>query len=304
MRLQSLLPPREVSVLAGASGAGKSTLILQFLHAWRHGSSFLDVAPPEEEIAYLIGDRSVESLRHRGADVGLDIDSLPHTSLVDDTSIDLHRFKYDPLGLLCSLMDRLKGPLFIVDPLIVFLGVDLNRYNLVAPQLIRLNRFCQARKYTVLGTHHTTKARTDFAFLRPQDRISGSSALSAFTSTQLALTSPDEVQHSIPLLEQAARLDVVSHLAAPETHWLSRDSKGLFTPMGPEAEEILRVCGPAGLAVYQVIPQDGVITTSEILESLDGVTSRATVFRQLDKLTRAELVSRLERGNFSRATIH
>ena len=304
MRLQSLLPPREVSVLAGASGAGKSTLILQFLHAWQHNSSFLDVAPPAEEIAYLIGDRSVESLRHRGADIGLNLDSMSYASLVDDTSIDLHRFKYDPLGLLCSLMDRLKGPLFIVDPLIVFLGVDLNRYNLVAPQLIRLNRFCQARGYTVLGTHHTTKARTDFAFLRPQDRISGSSALSAFTSTQLALTSPDEVQHSIPLLEQATRLDVVSHLAAPETHWLSRDSKGLFTPMGAEAEEILRVCGPAGLAVYQVIPQDGTITTSEILDALEGVASRATVFRQLDKLTRAQVVCRLERGNFSRAMIH
>ena len=129
MRLQSLLPPREVSVLAGASGAGKSTLILQFLHAWLTGSSFLEISPPDEGIAYLVGERSIDSLRHRAVDVGLDIDTVPHASLVDDTTIDLHRFKHDPLGLLCSLLDSLKGPLFIVDPLIVFLGVDLNRYN-------------------------------------------------------------------------------------------------------------------------------------------------------------------------------
>jgi RecA-family ATPase len=306
MRLQSLLPPSEVSVLAGASGAGKSTLILQFLHAWLQGKSFLEVAPPAEDIAYLVGDRSINSLRHRSTDVGLDIDILPHASLVDDESIDLNKFKQDPLGLLCTLLDKLKGPLFIVDPLIVFLGVDLNRYNLVAPQLIRLNRFCRARGYTVLGTHHTTKARTDFAFLRPQDRISGSSALSAFTSTQLALTSPDEVQHSIPLLEQAARLDVISHLAAPETHWLSRDSEGLFTPMGAEAEHILSACGPAGLAVYQAIAPmaDGLTQTSEIVESLSGMTSRATVFRQLDKLLAAGLITRHEQGLYSRAPVH
>jgi len=304
MRLQSLLPPNEVSVLAGASGAGKSTLILQFLDAWIHGQSFLEIAPPQDRVAYLVGDRSIASLQHRADDVGLDLSLFPHASLVDDVGIDLHRFKQDPLGLLCSILDTLKGPLFIVDPLIVFLGVDLNRYNLVAPQLIRLNRFCQERGYTVLGTHHTTKARTDFAFLRPQDRISGSSALSAFTSTQLALTSPDEIQHSVPLLEQAARLDVVSHLAAPETHWLSRDSKGLFTPMGPEAEKILQVCGPLGLAVYQTIAPEGNTTTREILEAAESLASRATIFRQLDKLIASGLIDRRERGNFGRTSIH
>lgn len=302
MQLSSLLPPHEVSVLAGASGAGKSTLLLQFLHAWHQGVPFLEIPPPDERIAYLVGDRSVSTLARRAGDVGLDLDALPHASVVDDTTIDLHRFKQDPLGLLCSLLDRLGGPIFIVDPLIVFLGVDLNRYNLVAPQLIRLNRFCQARGYTVLGTHHTTKARTDFSFLRPQDRISGSSALSAFTSTQLALTSPDEIRHSVPLLEQAARLDVVSHLAAPETHWLSRDSEGLFTPMGPEAEKILQACGPAGLAVYQIIGE--MTMTGEILEAMEGITSRATVFRQLEKLQDAGIITRTGRGLFSRAPVH
>jgi hypothetical protein len=304
MQLDSLLPPREVSVLAGASGAGKSTLILQFLQAWLSNQSFLGVPPPPQQIAYLVGDRSIHALQHRAKDVGLDLDALRHASLVDDPDIDIKRFRVDPLALLFSLLDALKGPLFIVDPLIVFLGVDLNRYNLVAPQLIRLNRFCQARGYTVLGTHHTTKARTDFQFLRPQDRISGSSALSAFTSTQLALTSPDEVQHNLPLLEAAARLDVISHVAAPETHWLSRDKLGLFTPLGPEAEKILQVCGPAGLAVYQVIPPGQSLETAEILATLDGVASRATIFRQLEKLVAANILHREERGRYRHASVH
>ena len=304
MRLESLLPPREVSVLAGASGAGKSTLLLQFLKAWLAGKPFLEVPPPTDQVTYIAGDRSIQSLNHRAQDVGVHLQDIPHASLVDDQDIDINRFKVDPLGLLCSMLDRLKGPLFIVDPLIVFLGVDLNRYNLVAPQLIRLNRFCQDRGYTVLGTHHTTKARSDFSFLRPQDRISGSSALSAFNSTQMALTPPDEVQHNLPLLETAARLDVVSHLAASETHWLSRDRQGLFNPMGPEAEKILQACGPTGLAVYQAIPPDADLETAEIIATLDGVTSRATIFRQLEKLVAAGILQRQERGCYRRASIH
>ena len=304
MQLSSLLPPNEVSVLAGASGAGKSTLLLQFLKAWQAGDSFLEIPPPKERIAYLVGDRSIHSLHHRAADVGLNLETFPCASLIDDRDLDIQQFKVDPLGLLFRLLDTLEGPLFIVDPLIVFLGVDLNRYNLVAPQLIQLNRFCQQRNYTVLGTHHTTKARTDFAFLRPQDRISGSSALSAFTSTQLALPSPDEVQRAVPMLESAARLDVVSHLAASETHWLSRGAQGLFTPMGPEAEKILQACGPTGLAVYQAIPPNHSLETAEIIGALEGVTSRATIFRQLEKLVAAGILQRQERGCYRRASIH
>ena len=304
MQLSSLLPPNEVSVLAGASGAGKSTLLLQFLKSWQDGDSFLEIPPPKERIAYLVGDRSIHSLHHRAADVGLNLETFPCASLIDDRDLDIQQFKVDPLGLLFRLLDTLEGPLFIVDPLIVFLGVDLNRYNLVAPQLIQLNRFCQQRNYTVLGTHHTTKARTDFAFLRPQDRISGSSALSAFTSTQLALTSPDEVQHAVPMLESTARLDVVSHLAASETHWLSRGAQGLFTPMGPEAEKILQACGPTGLAVYQAIPPNHSLETAEIIGALEGVTSRATIFRQLEKLVAAGILQRQERGCYRRASIH
>ena len=99
-------------------------------------------------------------------------------------------------------------------------------------------------------------------------------------------------------------MDVISHLAAPETHWLSRNAKGLFTPMGPEAEKILQACGPAGLAVYQAVPPDQSLETAAILEALDGVTSRATVFRQLEKLVTAGVLDRQERGWYRRAAIH
>ena len=301
MRFDSFLPPREVSILAGASGSGKSTLILQMLHAWSAGDSFIDIPPPPQGMSYIAGDRSIHSLYHRAKDIGIDMTTIPHASMIDNSDVDIRMFQYDALSLLFNMLDKLGGPLFIVDPLIIFLGVDLNRYHLVAPALIRLNRYCQDKGYTILGTHHTTKARSDFSFLRPQDRISGSSALSAFTSTQLALTAPDEVQGDNAL--QAARLDVVSHIAAPETHWLRRDKKGLYTAMGPEAGTILQQCGPTGLAVYQVVPDGAQIPTTTILSTLEGVASRATVFRQLEKLCAMGVLSKELRGHYQRVPV-
>lgn len=227
--------------------------------------------------------------------------TIPHASMIDNSDIDIRMFQYDALSLLFNILDKLKGPIFMVDPLIIFLGVDLNRYHLVAPALIRLNRYCQDKGYTLLGTHHTTKARSDFSFLRPQDRISGSSALSAFTSTQVALTAPDEVPGENLL--NAARLDIVSHIAAPETHWLSRDKKGLYSALGAEAEAILQQCGPVGLAVYQVIPDGAQLPTTTILSTLEGVASRATVFRQLEKLCSLGVLSKALRGHYQRASV-
>ena len=301
MQLDTFLPPREVSVLAGASGSGKSTLLLQMLHAWAAGQSFIAIPPPSQGVSYVAGDRSIHSLYHRAADIGLDMTTIPHASMIDNSDIDIRMFQYDALSLLFNILDKLKGPIFMVDPLIIFLGVDLNRYHLVAPALIRLNRYCQDKGYTLLGTHHTTKARSDFSFLRPQDRISGSSALSAFTSTQVALTAPDEVPGENLL--NAARLDIVSHIAAPETHWLSRDKKGLYSALGAEAEAILQQCGPVGLAVYQVIPDGAQLPTTTILSTLEGVASRATVFRQLEKLCSLGVLSKALRGHYQRASV-
>ena len=298
MQFNTFLPPNEVSVLAGASGSGKSTLILQFLHAWGRGQGFLDIPTPPAGVAYLAGDRSINSLYHRAPDVGLDMQTVSHSSLIDNKNVDIRMFQYDSLSLLFRLLDQLKGPLFIIDPLIIFLGVDLNRYHLVAPQLIRLNRYCQDKGYTILGTHHTTKARSDFQFLRPQDRISGSSALSAFTSTQLALTSPEENTTQSGQTDSAARLDIVSHLAAPETHWLSRNDQGLFAAMGPDADRVIQTCGPIGLAIYQSIPDGAALSTQDIFAAVGDVASRATLYRQLEKLVDLGVLAKASRGQY------
>ena len=287
-------------MLAGASGSGKSTLILQFLKAGGQHEQFLDIPTPPDQVSYIAGDRSIHSLYHRAQDVGLDMNTVSHASLIDNPDVDIRLFQYDSLSLLFKLLDHLQGPLFIIDPLIIFLGVDLNRYHLVAPQLIRLNRYCQDKGYTILGTHHTTKARSDFQFLRPQDRISGSSALSAFTSTQLALSTVEESQG----MDDAARLDIVSHLAAPETHWLNRDDQGLFLPMGPDADRVIQSCGTVGLAIYQLLPTGTSLSTQEILTSLGDAASRATVYRQLEKLVDLGLLTKAGRGQYEKGQTH
>jgi RecA-family ATPase len=196
--VEGLLPEHQVSILAGASGAGKTTLLLQLVKQLQSGGpafgmpSAASLSMPGA-IGYIVADRTSQDLLETASAVGVDTAALKLRSLVDDASIDIAKFETAPRAVLFDLLSSLKScQLVIVDPLIVFTGVDTNKYHLNAAALIRINRFCMDNGITILGTHHATKARTDFGFKRAQDRISGSSALLGYTSTQLFLSTPEE----------------------------------------------------------------------------------------------------------------
>lgn len=174
------------------------------------------------KLGYIVADRTSEDLLETAQSVGVNVEQLKLRSLVDDKSIDMGKFETAPTTVLFELLESLQGcELIIVDPLIVFTGVDTNKYHLNAAKLIRINRFCMDHHLTVLGTHHATKARTDYGFKRAQDRISGSSALLGYTSTQLFLAAPEETEGG-----QYYEWTIVSHHAAPRTLYLTRHKAG------------------------------------------------------------------------------
>lgn len=237
-------------------------------------------------IGYIVADRTKEDLLETAEMVGVETSCLPIRSLVDDTSIDMQKFETTPLQVLFDLIDSLKGcELIVVDPLIVFTGVDTNKYHLNAAKLIRINRFARDRHVTILGTHHATKARTDFGFKRAQDRISGSSALLGYTSTQLFLATPEETDSDY------FEWTIVSHHAAPRTLYMTRTSSGFeviressTAPEPPVEVQILQL-----LSVGPMKPQDLINGTGK---------SRATIHRTLSGMEQAGVIVKIEYGRY------
>lgn len=228
--IEHILPKHEVSILAGASGAGKTTLIMQVLCNLQHNEPVFGHAIEEDlKIGYLAADRTWDAYARLAMQVGADLDRMVVRALIDDTSIDIENLERDSQGVMYNVLKSMVAEgcnLIVVDPLVVLLGSDINTYHIVAARMIRLNRFCKANQVTILGTHHATKARTDFSFKRPQDRISGSSALLGFTSTQLFLASAQESG------QEYTQWHIVSHHAAAEVINLERDkNSGLFVPI-------------------------------------------------------------------------
>lgn len=287
--VQNILPVGEVSILAGASGVGKSTLAMQMLAAIVNGeTSFLghEITYPQR-IAYIAADRSWVSYTELAARVGLDISKMQTRSIVDDERIDVMQLEHNPMDLLHGLIDAFDSPtLVVVDPAVIFLGVDPNRYQQVAPRLIRWGRWCRHGRYTMLAMHHATKARSDYSFMRPQDRISGSSALLGFTSSQLFLSGADELN------KPYAEFIAVNHNAPPEAIKLARTESGLFAPWQPEDTK-----GTLATLVMSTLSKNDKPLTKDALSAATKIDPK-TLDDVLDSLVGGELIIPKPKGSF------
>jgi hypothetical protein len=296
-----LLPEQEVSIMAGAPGAGKTRWLMQMIASLQRGEPVFGLpARKGLRLAYIAADRSWASYEHWAHLAGVDLASLPIRKLTDDTSINLKLLVQNPMSFLEEglLKPLLPADLIVVDPLIIFLGGNIRDYTANAVKLIRLNRYCKANQVTLLGTHHAGKARTDYGFKRPQDRISGTAAFLGYSSTQIFLNTPEESGN--PFHE----LHVISHTAPPLILTFDVAKNGLFTPSfieEPSASVLLGESERKAL-LLSAIPQDAAICKHTLVAVCAGIPERS-LERYLLDLIKDGLVVRLKQGAYQRVPI-
>lgn len=219
-----ILPPNQFSVLAGASGAGKTMLLLQ---AWREHEAKrygfpLSFDPAITRAAIICADRSSDDTHRHIKNLG--IKNLEVYGIVDDWTLPTKLIRNNKPQLWIEVLKRIKSkpPLLFIDPLGLFMEGKLIDYSNVAASFIEFNRFAKSRNVTILGVHHTNKARSDVTFYRAQDRASGSGAIAGFSSSQYILLQMGENRKNYDTLT------VVHHTAPPEEYELTRKQDGFF----------------------------------------------------------------------------
>jgi len=255
-------------MLAGASGSGKTTIALQSVRRMQddktnwlglHGAG----------VAWITADREGRQTEEKAKSIGLEI--IEWYSLVGDRSISDSKLRAyltkNPMGLLTHIMDTFKKPydILLVDPLIPFMGGDMNSYQDTLISLISLSRIAEDNRIAILGITHTPKGQQGpNRYMRPQDHILGSNAYQGYCDTlHVVLDTPGS-----PLKQLYTR----SH-TAPESYlklcqvgpWLSDDP--LDFPAG-ETDEI-----------EELPPVSYKEVADWITENVSD--SRATVYRKL-----------------------
>lgn len=228
------LPERQLSILTGASGAGKTTLITQALRALERGEDFPIMFPPTvKTVGMIIADRTVEETQTRFKHLGITTCSL--YGLADDHTLPLSMLD-NPAKLFGEVVSRCgKHDAYILDPMMLFMEGSAIDYRTVARSLIRMARYVIQNNLTLLCTHHTTKSRSDFSFMRPQDRISGSAAFQGYSGTQLVLIEGKEQGLDYD------KLIIVPHLSPPEEYRLCRGEDGYFITQQSQAKNLINV---------------------------------------------------------------
>lgn len=297
--IHALVPFGSICTLSGASGVGKTAFIAGMIATIQRGEPFCGHQthlPPA--IGVFVCDRPWRD--HNAWFQKAGCGDLPHLSLrdIDNYSWDtLRDYKRIP-QIFGSLIDQINlppGSLLIVDPLPLFIPGRLIDYKDVAIGLGHLDQQLKARGLTMLGVFHVSKQKSNKndRYMRPQDRILGSSALIGYSETAFYLLSPDEAE------THGYEFGAISHQLPPIVAQYKRTENGLFTPAHDldgvgEEEKALAAFPAAGTTV----------SASVLYETLQRQLkcSESTAKRLVGRLLGDGRVRKLGRGIFERAT--
>jgi RecA-family ATPase len=277
-----ILARKQIHILSGASGSGKTTLIQQILS--RRDDTKMPFTLQGKGIAMAIMDRSAGAVEDRNKQ--LDITDIELYSLVGDKEFNLALIGH-PNRLLTWVQSRFKKPfeILVLDPLMLLLDGTM-LYEDVARSLIRLGHMAAIQNITILGTHHTSKARIETGFRRVHDRILGSGAFLGYSDTQLTLVDAPEQSTDYQSLH------IKSHTSAGEVHHFKWSNEGLLLPYDP-----LMDAETGGKGEYNSETKAQMVTTKQLTLVLEGIgMSRAKAYRTIDKMIKSNRLHKLERG--------
>jgi len=303
--LPNVLYGGTINLLAGASGVGKTALLSGWIKA------LLDKAPINgypvgevAEVAYVSGDRGVDTAVRWFETAGIDLNRLKIYSLRDDPEFRVSRLRKrdEAAKIFIETLDILDLPPYslpIFDPFILFAGGDILNYKECAIAVLEMGKAIQKRKLTMLGLAHASKQLADRSkrYLRPQDRIVGSTAQLGYTDTQMYLASPEEAG------TEHYYLHWNPHNSRSESFQLPRLGNGLFGPGVKMADGEVSREQPVEALLEHIDEERGTLfgeLAKVVEEKPEYQISSRTLRRALNDLIKAGHVIKVGHGKYKR----
>jgi len=295
-----LLPGGGISILAGSPNVGKTALLATLVRDLRDQRLIFGHQPRA-----LPGIGVINTDRGWAKGAGLwfaraGYGDVVYYSLSDDRTFNMKRLRkrLDRTDILFSFIDGLFLPpesLVYVDPISIFLGGNLLDYDACAIATGEIRAYLRERRLTMLAAAHSAKLRANKQdrYMRMQDQVLGSTAISGFTDSALYLASPQETGKAYYTLVWHP------HGSKEERYYLERDEQGLFIPYtGVDTGTQMRV-----LALFP--DNGGEVGLTALVEAAGAIPlSKATVKRGIDALLDDGTIERVKHGLYRRITVN
>lgn len=285
--IDQILPKHSIHLIGGSSGAGKTRLIFPLIDKWSKGEDIWGHKSYPVPWAYISGDRSKSEVTETLEQLDLDPDTVRGIWAVNDKDLDLK-------SLIDKAIKLTPRPKFIFVEGIASLmseTMDMNKYKHVARALVNLCHKCIEMDITILGSTHATKVKTDAKFANPRERIMGSTAWAAYSSTILVLEllKPDE--------ENSQRKLYILPRNAQEEHRFYQFKQGRLIEVGEQDARSV-----ADLFLATVTPGES-FPTDKYLAFVMISVSRTSAFRVLHDLEAEGQVLKVGHGVHQRCRI-
>jgi len=154
--------------------------------------------------------------------------------------------------------------------------------------LTHLSHLCEKYDITILGIVHSPKAKEDAQYLRPRDRVMGSSAWAAYTETIILI---EPVHADAP---GCRKMTVLPRNAPEETHDLQFNGQGRLVYTADDLDEVfIRL-------FLDKFPHPREFSTEQFTTALIGKMSQATITRWLKNLhLRDGVIRRVRHGIYT-----
>lgn len=295
--VDGILPRGMVHLIAAPVGTGKTTLFMQLLDAIQKGGQFLGRDTFPANVVYITADRGEQETHSTIARLGLDI-KMQIVSLKDSNKATVPYLE----ALIESVCKH--DDLVIVEPLNFFLRDtnnkcgDINNFGHVSHFLLNVGRVARNNKLAIIGSLHSSKSKTGSGYAAPREKVIGSVAWTAFTSTTIIMDpvdvntpeDPGRTIYVLPRDEKPFTLDYV----------VDSDAGGLLVPQAAYAVRHRSQLDK----LLDSHPMDQVFTTQHLDEwELQSGVSRRTVLRWVEHKVKNGDVERVERGVYKKRFI-
>lgn len=279
--VDQILPTHSIHLVGGPRGVGKTTFLLQLLDAWRHGRDTFGYQSFPVPFCYVACESPRAAIARTAERIG--ILDFPIVSLVEPP-VDRTRIPAEPSPELAYAMARAAVPacrLLILDGISALAG-KVGDYQVVSRFMRELYRFAIAQRLTIIGV---AESRKDDPETNVFDRFMGSVAWGAAeTKTVIEYLypeKPEDPRRTVTLLPRNAPIMVMQY---------AYDRDGLLQYTGLSlVENTLDMW-------LRTKPIGHSFTTAEAEDATD--TSRASVYRWLEKATREGRLEKLGRGSY------
>ncbi|MDE2020623.1 MAG: AAA family ATPase [Patescibacteria group bacterium] len=284
-----------VHLVAGPSGTGKTRWLLKLIEAWQRGESVFGHASHPVPFVYIAADRGRRDAFATMYGIKMNPKTWPLVAHDDVPHIETAQ-----QIIKRALLYFPAAKVFVIEGLASLMpgGGDKAMANGAVQKFLKdLGKFNKSTDSTVIGTVHTTKAKSDSVYEIAREKIMGASAWGAYSNTIVYL----EYANANDPVNPERRITVLPRNAPVETFYMRFNGEGLLE----------RIEEPTGGREYKnpvfkeflasLADDQEEFSTADVVRYLaagDSPQSRTTAKRAIIRAEQNEEIIRMGRGRF------